>query len=210
MAWACGLLMAATATSSADPGWGRLEAPAAGDLLHPGDVVEIRWGSLPVGLDEFELLLSVDGGASFPVRLTPQLDPCLRSVRWLVPNLSAPRARLRLRVGIDGHEIEGPPGPVFAIAASPRAPASGLELRAGEWWLVEQPVVAAPSPPSRRRVAAPHDGDRQVVVACGASKQSAVAPRGSRLPSSDNARRASAGRSRVTDWRPSPEVRLRP
>lgn len=210
MAWVCGLLTAAAATSSADPGWGRLEAPAAGDMLHPGDVVEIRWGSLPVGLDEFELLLSVDGGASFPVRLTPQLDPGLRSVRWRVPNLSAPTARLRLRVGIDGYEIDGPPGPVFAIAASPRAPASGLEHRAGEWWLAEQAVAETPSPPSPRRLGGPQDGDRQVVVACGASKQSAVAPRDSRSSSPDSARRASAGGHRVTDWRPSPEVRLRP
>jgi hypothetical protein len=115
--------------------WGRIPAPS-GEAVVAGTTTEIRWTALPEDIDEFELLLSLDDGRSFAVRLTPQLDPAVGMYAWRVPNIPAARARLRLRVGRGGHEVEGPPGPAFAIVRDRALPESGLEHRAGEWWPV--------------------------------------------------------------------------
>ena len=48
-----------------------------------------------------ELVLSVDGGASFAVRVTASLDPGRREWEWRVPALPTEHARLLLRTGID-------------------------------------------------------------------------------------------------------------
>lgn len=131
-------LCAAVPAARASTEWGRILAPRSETVL-AGTTTEIRWTSLPEDIDEFELLLSLDDGRSFTVRLTPQLDPGVGTYVWRVPNLPASRARLRLRVGRDGREVEGPPGNAFAIARDSRLPGSGLEHRAGEWW----PVAAS-------------------------------------------------------------------
>ncbi len=137
--------------SDALPASGHILAPAAGERLAAGSTAIVRWSDLPAEVEEFELLLSLDGGHSYGVRLTPRLDPATRELSWVVPNLPADDARLRLRVGIGGSEIESAASAPFRILGCQRAPAATLRFAAGEWWTA---ALAAPPPselPSREQ-----------------------------------------------------------
>jgi hypothetical protein len=113
----------------------RIVVPAGGERLVPGQLVEVRWERLPNDVDEMELLLELDGGAPYEVRLTPQLIGSSRSLAWEVPNLPAEVARLRLRWSRDGIEIEGEPSAVFTIVPNPALPIDGTHLDCGERWI---------------------------------------------------------------------------
>jgi hypothetical protein len=77
----------------------------------------VCWADVPDPSKELELLLSLDDGDRFPVRLTDELRPGTRSFTWQVPNLPAARARILVRFEDDGHEEEGEAGPPFTILA---------------------------------------------------------------------------------------------
>lgn len=110
--------------------------PRAGDTVWVGSTVDVSWYPIPREAKEMELFLSLDGGATFPLRLTPQMAPGLTSWRWSVPNLPTERARLRLRVGIPGRgEVDAPPSGVFRIANAARVVAEPVRWHAGELWL---------------------------------------------------------------------------
>src|SRR5512147_730734 len=56
-------------------------SPARGEALAPGSIVEVRWASAcasaPEGrADEAEVVLSLDGGLTFPIRVSNELHPC--------------------------------------------------------------------------------------------------------------------------------------
>ena len=97
-------------------------------------MVEIRWSDVPGDADEIELLLSVDGGRHFSLRLTDELNSDSRSFLWRVPALSAETATLAIRVGIHGRETLSAPGPLFRLS---RASAAGVPLlwKDGEIWI---------------------------------------------------------------------------
>jgi hypothetical protein len=105
-----------------------------GSEFHAGESVEVRWTGLPPECDELELLLSVDGGRTWPLRVSAELEPREGGFRWRVPNLAAGRARLRLRYGLGHRELDGPPTGTFRIVADPGAPASAFRFREGDWW----------------------------------------------------------------------------
>jgi hypothetical protein len=88
--------------TAAEPGF---RAPAARDVVASGVLHEAQW-SAPCGTvadaDEMELVLSLDGGRTFPIRLTSELPPCTTHFRWRVPNVSTERARLAVRQGREG------------------------------------------------------------------------------------------------------------
>ena len=92
------VFMAAPALAA--PGFLR---PAAGDRLESGTVVELLWNLDGVSSDaqESELVLSLDGGRTFPIRLTADFEPATRKVLWRVPALPTDQARLALRAGND-------------------------------------------------------------------------------------------------------------
>lgn len=75
--------------------------PAPAGALQPGARVEVSWPAAADlhGFDEMELVLSVDGGRTFPVRVTGRIAPAGRRFPWTVPALPAARARLALRAG---------------------------------------------------------------------------------------------------------------
>lgn len=103
----------------------RLVAPQAGAALVAGETAELEWaplGELDRRVEEWEAFLSLDGGATYPVRITPHLDQDLRRVRWQVPPFPARDARILLRFG-DEREETGVEMPArFSIVS----PASGL------------------------------------------------------------------------------------
>ena len=109
--------------------------PAAGSSLHEGEIVEIRWSGVRVDADEIELLLSVDGGRHFSLRLTKELDSDSRSFLWRVPSLVTDNATLAIRMGVNGREITSAPGPLFRLSRNPSAAGVPLRWEAGEIWV---------------------------------------------------------------------------
>lgn len=87
----------------------RLEAPRHGAELQAGSVAVLAWEPLgPFALlpqvEEWEAFLSLDGGAHYPIRITPHLDRDLRRVFWQVPHFPTRDARLLLRFGNEHRE----------------------------------------------------------------------------------------------------------
>jgi hypothetical protein len=95
-----------------------LAAPQDGSRLQAGTLAELEWA--PVGradlgnlgglgdldrAEEWEAFLSIDGGVTYPIRITPHLDRDLRRVLWEVPALPTRDARLLLRFGDERREF---------------------------------------------------------------------------------------------------------
>ena len=116
-------------------------APSAGATLTAGSTIDVRWATSAAELerdeaDEAELVLSLDGGDTFQVRISSELSPHATSYRWRVPSLPTRSARLALRVG-DGHDGTHERilllGPEFAIASESPEPEI-LPRGSAEWW----------------------------------------------------------------------------
>jgi hypothetical protein len=133
-----GLVWAALAAPSAvsalerDAPAVRLVAPRAGAALAAGATAELEWAPLArlKGVEEWEAFLSIDGGKTYPVRITPHLDEDLRRVTWQVPDTPTSDARLLLRFGDEreGEEEASVALPHrFSIVTSP-AGAMGFTL----------------------------------------------------------------------------------
>jgi len=118
----------------------RMLAPEAGAIVRAGEIVEIRWADVPEPSREFELLLSLDDGDRFPVRLTDELQPGTCSYTWRVPNLPTAYARILVRFEDDGREDEGEAGPAFTILADPVYPVETVRFHRGELWLGNGPA----------------------------------------------------------------------
>ncbi|HXU32730.1 MAG TPA: hypothetical protein VN851_19340 [Thermoanaerobaculia bacterium] len=87
----------------------RLIAPSAAIPMVAGETAELEWGplasffSLP-HVEEWEAFLSLDDGATYPIRITPHLDRDLRRISWQVPEFPSRSARLLLRFGDERRE----------------------------------------------------------------------------------------------------------
>jgi hypothetical protein len=97
-------------------------------------MVEIEWAPAGAGTEELELLLSLDGGRTWHLRVSPELPGESVRYRWRVPNLAAADARVRLRVRRDEREIELPAGDSFTIECDPTRPAERRLVSEGPWW----------------------------------------------------------------------------
>jgi hypothetical protein len=100
----------------------QLLAPAPTTPLPAGGSVELAWDFLagpPAGATEWEVYLSLDGGRSYPVRLTPHLDLTRRRVTVRLPATPSREARFLLRVGDEREEIGVELPGVFTLAAGP-------------------------------------------------------------------------------------------
>jgi hypothetical protein len=135
------LLASVPHVAAAPDGGGEILAPEAGAVVRAGEVVRVTWAPVPPDVEEFELLLSLDGGKTFQLRLTAMLDPRLTSYSWRVPNLPTGAARLRLRVGVDGREKMLQPGPPFRLFGDASVPIGRITFQDGEWWPTEGVAV---------------------------------------------------------------------
>jgi len=134
LALALAVVVRFSTAAGAEPA--QVHLPRAGDTVWVGSTVAVSWHALPTEAKEMELFLSLDGGATYPLRLTPQMAPGVTSWRWSVPNLPTERARLRLRVGIPGRgEVDAPPSGLFRIAHEGWVVAEPVRWHAGELWL---------------------------------------------------------------------------
>ncbi len=80
----------------------RLLSPVTGESWEPGELARIEWateGAIDGDLSEWEAFLSLDGGKTYPIRLTPHLDLALRGFSFEVPDVPSRDARLLLRFG---------------------------------------------------------------------------------------------------------------
>ena len=83
----------------------------------------VSWETCPAGAREWEAFLSLDGGRSFPLRVTPHLGIGVRSFTWTVPRILAGDAKLRIRFGDGFGEREYDVAGNFSLA-----PAGGSRL----------------------------------------------------------------------------------
>lgn len=111
-----------------------------GASLVAGSTVEVSW-AVPcpdlAGSRETELILSLNGGVTFPIRVTPEMAACATSFRWQVPALRTAHARLALRAGTgEGSESERLDfiSEEFAILAGEAPDSEDLVRVSGEWW----------------------------------------------------------------------------
>jgi hypothetical protein len=145
----CAALAACAGRLAAD----ELVRPARGETVEPGASVVVRWtldSAIVERGDEMELLLSLDGGNRFPLRVTARIDPRERAWTWRVPALPTEHARLALRVGRGeraGAEEVVLVGSQFSIAGSGALFPEDLVFQRGEWRTRE--AVAGTAAPAR-------------------------------------------------------------
>jgi hypothetical protein len=113
-----GALAASGGTYSA-----KLISPRLGQVLYPGEQFRIEWAAaLPktnAGGCEMELFLSLDGGRTFTICITPQVAPNTRYFDWTVPNTPTNAAVLDIRFGCEFYYPESfspQPASTFVIA----------------------------------------------------------------------------------------------
>jgi hypothetical protein len=90
-----------------------------------------------IDADETELVLSLDGGITFPIRITRSLPACTASLSWKVPDVATANARLGLRRGVEGRfETERivVVSDRFSILSTGDAHGADLTRGAVEWW----------------------------------------------------------------------------
>ncbi len=122
-----------------------LVAPRPGAELVAGETAWLEWRRGPglagfANAKEWEAFLSLDGGESYAVRLTPHLDLDRARVAFRVPPLVSSDVRLLLRFGDEGEEREHAVPARFRIvpAAAPlavfrrRVPVPGEAARPGD------------------------------------------------------------------------------
>ena len=143
---ALALLAVPALLAAATPARAERPSPIAwpGAEVVAGQSVDLAWDAPPAGVEEIEILLSLDDGRSFPLRVTPELDARERHYRWRVPDLPTARARLRMRVGAETGEAETAPTASFRIAGvRGRTPAQPV-FREGTFWTGLMPLAGTP------------------------------------------------------------------
>jgi len=113
---------------------GEVEIPG---VVRAGDVVTLRWSGVPGDADELELLLSLDGGRHFPLRVSPELDARERVWRWRVPNVPTSEARLLVRWGNEREEREAAVSEAFEIEGDVSVPLDRELVHEDGWWTGE-------------------------------------------------------------------------
>ena len=135
-----------------------LAEPRDGTVLDGGSRSRLAWRPLDgfgaigelADVDEWEAFLSVDGGRTYPLRITPELDLDRREIAWEVPNLASDDVRLLFHFGgpaTDGERIEVAMvlPQTFRIALADDAPVSpgpSWMLGRGQLSLPDEPGVA--------------------------------------------------------------------
>jgi hypothetical protein len=136
-------------------------SPSRGEILAPGALLEVRWnaeceareadrdfgrdrdGKREREANEAELVLSLDGGMTFPIRVSGELSPCASRFTWRVPALPTSQARIGLRTGEDESDEEERIellSAAFTILPDPERRPETLYARGGEWWIPEAPA----------------------------------------------------------------------
>jgi hypothetical protein len=112
-------------TASAGGYSAQLISPTAGQVLYPGQRIKVAWRvQLPhvdLGACETEVFLSLDGGLTFSMMISPAMDPKANYFYWIVPNIPTNQAVMEVRFGCEpGYPESYAPQPasMFTIANS--------------------------------------------------------------------------------------------
>lgn len=105
----------------------KLISPRVGQVLYPGQHVRVQWKSTLPNMErlvgcEMEVWLSVDGGRTFLMCVSPWLNPKENSFDWTVPNMPTNAAVLDIRFGCEVFYPESfapQPASTFVIAHAP-------------------------------------------------------------------------------------------
>ena len=114
-----------------------IEVPA---VVTAGQTVVLRWSALPEAVEELEIVLSLDGGGSYHVRVSPELEAHEGEYRWRVPDLPTRHARLMLRMGGAEGERMGALSPEFRIVHAEGVPRVELGFHEGQYWTGLDPL----------------------------------------------------------------------
>lgn len=101
---------------------------ATSGMVQAGDWVEIELDADLEDVHEFEIMVSFDGGRSYPLQITRELDPRTRRFYWQVPDVECTELRMRLRYERDGHENEAEASTALAVASRDDAPATARQI----------------------------------------------------------------------------------
>ncbi|HWC64543.1 MAG TPA: hypothetical protein VG777_00565 [Thermoanaerobaculia bacterium] len=157
LAAAIALAAAASDAHASRAGRPRLWSPAPRSVIRAGERAEIAVAGAPEGAEEWEAFLSLDGGETWPLRVTPHLPIAETSFRWIVPALPPGTARVKVRFGgaagerefvlDEAFSIAGGPGPLIvpeptAIGASPAPGEEGTVA----WVDASRGTVVPPAP----------------------------------------------------------------
>ena len=103
-----------------------LISPRVGQVLYPGQKIRVEWRSvlphIDVGACEMEVWLSLDGGTTFTMWISPWLHPRAQYFDWTVPNTPTNAAVMDIRFGCEQFypETYAPqPAATFVIAKAP-------------------------------------------------------------------------------------------
>lgn len=136
-AWIQIVLVAVTGAPFAIAQSPRFFQPSRGSRLEAGSTFEVSWAvDSDSSFEEMELVLSLDGGRTFPLRVTADISPESSRISWRVPILPAREARLALRAGSDdepGEETIRLVSDVFEIATLPGLDLEEIFRVRGEW-----------------------------------------------------------------------------
>jgi hypothetical protein len=114
-----------------------LEVPA---VVTAGQTVVLRWSGLSAEVEELEIVLSLDGGGGYHVRVSPELEAREREYRWRVPDLPTRHARLMLRMGGEEGERTGALSREFRIVHVEGAARPELGFHEGQLWTGLEPL----------------------------------------------------------------------
>lgn len=89
-----------------------LISPTAGQVLYPGQKVRVEWeSSMLYSVNctdcEMELWLSLDGGKTDIMEITPSMDPRTTFFYWIVPNTPTNSAVIDIRFGAEPFYPDG-------------------------------------------------------------------------------------------------------
>lgn len=136
--WAALGFLALSASSAQALASARLTAsPGPGQSLRAGSTTTLQF-AVDGKINEMEVLLSLDGGQTFPLRVTRERSAGTLEMTWRVPNLPTKRARLALRVGDkEKGEVIRDVSEEFTILAADTEPLENSRPFRGEWRLGE-------------------------------------------------------------------------
>lgn len=151
----------------------RLLAPNGGEIIQAGSGFAVRWASSDDrGIASHDLLLSTDGGQSFPIAIQTGLPGSAQSFAWSVPStLATTRARIRVIArDTDGLTAQDDSDADFTIERPPAPPGDQLLVASDDVTIVaglpSRPTVFAtiPTRGNTRRVAVAPNGEFALAV----------------------------------------------
>lgn len=106
----------------------QLISPTAGQVVYPGQTIRVEWRStfppVNLGVCESEVWLSLDGGRTFTMWISPWLNGKAQYFDWTVPNTPTNVAVMDIRFGCEQFYPESyapQPASTFVIARAPAA-----------------------------------------------------------------------------------------